>query len=76
VLVDHTDPSGERLLGAVRVQRLPIDQHASGARLEVPGHHFEGGRFASAVFADQRVDPPRLDVHAHIAYRDDVAEAA
>ena len=50
------EPHGADLVGGNAGNVAPVDEYASGGRLQVPCDEVEQGRFAGAVWSDDRRD--------------------
>jgi hypothetical protein len=74
LLVDGGDPVAPRVLRAVKLDRLAVDQDPSGVRPVDTGHDLHGGRLAGAVFSDQRHDLTGGQLQLYPVERPDAVE--
>ncbi len=75
VLVDHADPQGDGVVGALQPADLAVHHDvARVGRVEAVGDP-HGRGFAGAVLAHDGVDGARLDREADAVVRQDVAES-
>jgi hypothetical protein len=72
--MDEPDAAGERLARTREHGRRSIEAHVAAIGMEAAGEDLEQRRFASAVFADDRVGFSAGDGKRHIVQRLDGAE--
>ena len=56
VLVHHAHPGGNRILGAMGFERIPVDQHLAFVGVVETVNDAHQGRLAGAIFADDAVN--------------------
>jgi hypothetical protein len=73
VLRDEADLSFQRI--GVAGEALALDEHVATVGGHQSGNHRHRGRFARAVWTEQRDEPPAFDRKRHIGHGDERAES-